>query len=93
MGKTKRPFLKRIKNHIAPLYKHLTTTALNRHVATEYNFDPHVVRFAALGQIPSHARGGNIDNSLLQMETRWIYLLDAVKYPGLNEYISFKSFL
>lgn len=28
VGKTKRPFLKRIKDHIAPLYKHLTTTAL-----------------------------------------------------------------
>lgn len=93
VGKTKRPFLKRIKDHIAPLYKHLTTTALNRHIAIVHNYDPGVVCFAALEHVSSHARGGNIDTSLLQLETRWTHLLDATKFPGLNEYISFKSFL
>lgn len=93
VGRTKLLFFKRIKDHIAPLYKHLTTPALNRHIAKEHNYDPNVVRFAALEHVPSHARGGNIDTTLLQMETRWIHLLDAVKFPGLNEYISFKSFL
>lgn len=93
VGKTKRLFFKCIKDHIAPLYKHLTTTALNRHIAREHNYDPDVVHFAALDHVPLHARGGNIDTTLLQMETRWMHLLDAVKFPGLNEYISFKSFL
>lgn len=49
--------------------------------------------FTALEHIPAHARGGDIDQKLLQLETKWIHTLDATKYPGLNEYISFKSFL
>lgn len=93
VGKTKRPFLKRIRDHIVPLYKRLSTTALNRHVAREHHYDPDVIRFAALEHVPPHIRGGDIDTILLQMETRWIHLLDAVRFPGLNEYISFKSFL
>lgn len=93
VGKMKRPFLKRIKDHIAPLYKQLTTTALNRHIASQHDYDSGAVRFAALEHVPLHARGGDIDITLLQLETRWIHNLDAIKFPGLNKYISFKFFL
>lgn len=86
VGKTKRPFFKHIKDHITPLYKRLTTTALNRHIGCQHNFDCNVVCFAALEHVRLHVRGSGIDVRLLQLENKWIHSLDAIKYPGLNEY-------
>lgn len=93
IGKTKRPFQVRIRDHIKPLPKNTTTTAINWHIATQHNSDPHVIQFSALQHVPPHARGGSIDNTLLQLETKWIHTLQATKFPGLNEHISFKPFL
>lgn len=93
VGKTKRPFQIRIRDHIKPLYKNTTTTAINRHIAAQHNSDPHVILFSALEHVPSHARGGSIDNRLLQLETKWIHILHATSFPGLNKHISFKPFL
>lgn len=52
-----------------------------------------MIKFSALKHVPAHVRGGGIDHTLLQLETKWIHNLNATRYPGLNEYISFKSFL
>lgn len=93
VGKTKRPFYICIRDHIKPLYKRTTTTAINRHVALQHDFDPKVICFPTLEHVPVHARGGGIDQKLLQLETMWIHTLEATKFPGPNEYISFKSFL
>ena len=93
VGKTKRPFFKRIRDHVNPLYKRLMTTALNRHVGCLHDFDLNAVSFSALEHVPIHVRGGGIDQTLHQLETKWIHQLDATKFPGLNEYISFKPFL
>lgn len=38
-------------------------------------------------------KGGDIDKRLLQLETQWIFHLEATKPPGINENISFKPFL
>lgn len=92
VGKTKRPFLKWIKDHTTPIFKRLMTTAVSRHVGLEHDFDTIMIRFTALEHVPAHVRGGNIDFTFLQLETRWIYNLNATSYPGLNKYISFKSF-
>lgn len=67
-----------------PLYKRLMTTALDRHIGCQHDFDSGLVLFAALEHVPLHARGGGIDVTLLQLETKWIHSLDAIKYPGLN---------
>lgn len=93
MGKTKRPFLKRIKDHVGPIHKRLMTTAISRHVGREHNFDVDMIKFTSLKHVPIHVRGGGIDRTLLQLETKWIQSLNATRYPGLNEYISYKSFL
>ncbi|XP_040203584.1 uncharacterized protein LOC120935601 [Rana temporaria] len=82
VDKTKRPFLKRIKDHVNPLYKSLMTTAPNRHVGCLHDFDINSINFAALEHVPLHVRGGGIDQTLLQLETKWIHVLDAVKFPG-----------
>lgn len=93
VGKTKRQFCVRIRDHIKPLYKGKTSTSINRHIAVHHDFNPHVVGFTALEHIPTHVRGGDIDQKLLQLETKWIHTLDATRHPGLNEGISFKPFL
>lgn len=84
IGKTKRPFFKRNKDHILPLFKKRTTTALNRYVGCQHKYDATLIRLYALEHVPLHVRGGSIDVTLLQLETRWIHSLDAVRYPGLN---------
>lgn len=93
VGKTKRLFCIRIRDHIKPLFKRTTSISINRHVALKHNYNPQVMGFTALEHVPLHGRGGDIDQKLLQLETKWIYTLEATKLPGLNEYISFKSFL
>ncbi|XP_040204409.1 uncharacterized protein LOC120936256 [Rana temporaria] len=70
VGKTKRPFLKCIKDHVNPLYKCLMTTALNRHVGCLHDFDVNSISFAALEHVSLHVRGGGIDQTLLQLETK-----------------------
>lgn len=65
----------------------------NRHVGLCHNFDTHMIKLMALEYVPTHVRGGSIDQTLLQLEARWIHDLNATKYPGLNETPSFKPFL
>lgn len=52
IGKMKRHFYQGIKDHIMPLFKRLRTTALNRHIGCQHDFDLIVVRFAALEHVP-----------------------------------------
>lgn len=49
-------------------------TAISRHVGLHHDFDVHMVQFIALEHVPIHARGGNIDQLLLQLEARGIKL-------------------
>lgn len=71
VGKTERPFCKRIWDHVKPLYKWLTTTAINRHIGSQHDFDPSVISFPALEHVPLHAMRGRIDTTLIQLETKW----------------------
>lgn len=47
----------------------------------------------ALDHVREDPRGGDFDKFVLQHETRWIHRLKALTPPGLNEEISFASFL
>lgn len=57
------------------------------------NFNSTKMHFFALEYIPPRNRGGDYDKLLLQQEAHWIHDLSALKYPGLNDAFSFKSFL
>lgn len=69
------------------------TIDISHHVGLEHNFDINMIKFAALEHVSTHVRGGGIDRALLQLETRWNHIHNATRYPGLDEYIGFKSFL
>lgn len=93
VGKTKHPFFKHKKDHTTSISKRLMTTATSRHVGFQHHLNINMIKFMALKHVSTHARGGSIDCTLLKLETQWIHTLYATIYPGLNEYISFKSFL
>lgn len=52
-----------------------------------------LLRVEGLESIRASIRGGNCLRSLLQRETFWIYKLNAVIYPGLNEEIDYTPIL
>lgn len=58
-----------------------------------HQFDSTKINFFALEHIPINEKGGDADKLLLQQETEWIFNLSATKHPGLNDALSFKSFL
>ena len=68
-------------------------TPISRHIGLFHNHNRAMLGFYALAHIPLNERGGDADKRLLQTEARWIYTLGATQHPGLNENISYKSFL
>lgn len=93
VGKTKRPFFHKIRDHISLIRKKRMETPISRHSGLHHGFDLSKINFFALDHIPPHERGGDIDKKLLQLESKCIYLLQATRYPGLNERIRYKPFI
>lgn len=93
VGKTKRPLFCRIRDHVSLISKHKMETSISRHVGLHHSYNLKCIGFFSLEHLPPHERGGGIDNKLLQLETRWIYTLQATRSPHLNKGISYKPFL
>lgn len=93
IGKTKRPFAKRIHDDLYYLDAGLLYTPICKHVGLHHSFDPADISFTALEVIPDMERGGNVDNKILQKEARWIFNQKATYPPGLNTALSYKPFL
>lgn len=93
ISKTKQPFFCRIRDHISLIQKKRMETPISRHVGLQHNFDSSCLHFFALEHIPPGDRGGDYDKLLLQKEACWIQELSALKYPGMNDAFSCKSFL
>lgn len=68
-------------------------TPISRHVDLFHIFDLKVITFMALEHIPLDVQEGSNDQKLLQLESRWIHMLKATTFPGLNETLSYKPFL
>ena len=63
------------------------------HIAFAHKYEIPLIQFAVLDCITEDPRGGDFDQRVLQRETQWIYRLKANCWPGLNDSLSFKSFL
>lgn len=81
VGKTKRPFWVRIKEHINSIKNGDIEATVARHVVYSHRYDPNSVKFYALAYTYTSIRGGDIDPLLL--------CRNANKPPGLNECISY----
>lgn len=66
---------------------------ISRHRAYGHHYKPIKLLFTALDRIHPNIRGWDLDRSLLQREAQLIYKFRATKLPGLNEALSFKSFI
>lgn len=93
VSKTKQPFFHRIRDHVSLVGKRKMETPISRHMGLYHNVDDSKMHFFALEHVPPNERGGDNDNILLQHEARWISDLDALRHPGLNDALNFKSFL
>ncbi|CAJ0955580.1 unnamed protein product [Ranitomeya imitator] len=58
-----------------------------------HHSNPKGLQFRGIDHVYMGIRGGNVKQKLLQKETRWMVTLDTLSPTGLNEAISFKSFL
>lgn len=66
---------------------------IGRPRATAHGYKPIRMPFTALDQIHPSSQGGDLDRNLLQREARFIYRFRVTQSPGINEDLSFKSFL
>lgn len=66
---------------------------IGRHIALVHGYEKVHFTFIPLSHIPPSPRGGDWEKLLLLAEARWIYRLNALNPPGLNEALSFKPFL
>ncbi|CAJ0925161.1 unnamed protein product [Ranitomeya imitator] len=89
IGMTTRPFKVRVQEHIRDINNSAKCSdptllkSIPRHFFEAHNSSPKGLNFS----------GGNIKQRLLQKETRWMVTLNTLSPSGLNEAISFKSFL
>ncbi|CAJ0967759.1 unnamed protein product [Ranitomeya imitator] len=84
--------LRDIKNAVNCPEPHLLKP-IPRHFLDRHNGDPKGFTVCGIDRIYMGIRGGNAKQRLLQKEARWIVVLDTLSPRGLNEALSFKSFL
>lgn len=93
IGKTRRQLSMRIREHVTSATSGFFRTVIGRHFALKHEYNFTGIKFLPLTIIECPDRGGDWDQLLLQAETRWIFRLKADCPPGLNECISYASFL
>lgn len=82
-----------MRDHVSAVSKKLLETPISRHMGLFHDHNRTMMGFFALAHILLNERGGDADKRLLQVEAKWIYTLQATRYLGLNENISYKPFL
>lgn len=93
VGKTMRPFARCIYEHMGDIKAGTLDTPMERHLGDKPGYKDINLTFTALDHVHPNPRGGNTDCQILKLEAKWIFILDATKPTGLNDHISFKSFL
>lgn len=92
VGKTVRELRRRILEHIWDIL-HSRGTAIAKHMRQLHSEKPYDIKFCAIELIKPNQRRRDLDKLLLQKETAWIYRLKTVDPCGLNETLSFTSFI
>ncbi len=64
-----------------------------RHFKEVHDGGDSLLKIEGLELVKASNRGGDRSRRLLQRETFWIFKLDAMVYPGLNEKIDYTPFL
>ncbi|OCT73652.1 hypothetical protein XELAEV_18032615mg [Xenopus laevis] len=94
VGKTKRPFRRRIYEHMRDIRNCNLLSAIAKHIVCMHNGHYAGSYFQGIDRIHGDIRGGDLDNKLLQLETTWIFRLNAYKSEfGLNGHLNFQAFV
>ncbi|KAM4012040.1 uncharacterized protein ACNLHF_005390 isoform 1-T3 [Anomaloglossus baeobatrachus] len=99
VGLTTRQLKVRVREHVlgieaAPSQVDKTTLkTIPKHFLIHHGSDSTQFRVLGIDQIDLGIRGGEVSRRLAQLEARWIYRLNTVCPSGLNENLSFASFL
>lgn len=93
VGKTKRQLSIRILEHVHAAQTGFFKSIIGRHVTLDHDYSFEGLSFLPLAIMTKSARGGDWDKQLLQVETKWIFKLQAHTSPSLNDSISYAPFL
>ncbi|CAJ0968111.1 unnamed protein product [Ranitomeya imitator] len=99
IGMTTRELRVRILEHVRDIKNGAmaldieTLKTIPKHFRKYHNSNPKTFKVRGIDRVQLDIRGGNYKKELLKKETRWTVELNTLAPKGLNEYISFKSFL
>lgn len=68
-------------------------SSIGRHEAFEHNYKFEGFKFVPLTRLYIDSRGGDWDKTILKVEARWIFNLQAWSPPGLNDAICFYQYI
>lgn len=91
VGKTRRAFNIRMLEHITAAQAGYFRTAIGRHIELNHNYESKASYSYHCPQSP-HMREGGLGPRTTS-ECKWIFRLKSDQHPGLNNAISFASFL
>ncbi|XP_056380387.1 uncharacterized protein LOC130275860 [Hyla sarda] len=92
IGKTKRSFKKRIREHVCDI-QNRRDTPVSLHMWAKHGGDTRCISFCAMEVIRKSPRGGEWDRRILQKESEWIFRMRSVSPFGLNERLTYSCFL
>lgn len=87
IGKTKQEFWRLIAKHMYSMQFGNRYLPVGRHAISAHGYTVLKVTFTALYRMHTPDRGGDWHMVLLQKEQKWIFQLQAMSPPGLNESI------
>ncbi|OCT77762.1 hypothetical protein XELAEV_18028857mg [Xenopus laevis] len=83
VGKTTRPFRKRLSEHLGCVARRDCSSAVAKHLIECHN-SALCVHAQTIDRVVSGVRKGDLDLPLLRKEAMWIYRLGTVSPNGLN---------
>lgn len=99
VGQTSQELRKRTQQHLSNISlaerdhrQGKTLTSVASHFLQEHRGKTDGIKIVGLAKAFNNIRGGDMTNKLLQMESRWIYLLNSKTPGGLNEDLLFTGF-
>lgn len=92
VGKTIRELRQRIGEHVSDINKS-QDTPIARHVVECHSGNAAFIKFQGIDGVKRSLAGGDVDRILLQKEAQWIFRLGTIKPNGLNNAISYVSFI
>ena len=93
VGRTKRPLMVRIKEHIKNILKGFDKHSVTRHFAEVHHKDPRHLSFWAIDKFKKPWRGAHLVRNISQKESQWIHTLHTLVPDGLNVDFDVNCFL